>query len=196
MIPYWKKGCRYLLRNDPVFKKYYNPDHFLKLNHNKFDVLFKSICSQQISVSAAMSIYKKTKKIIGNVNFKNFKDKADMIDDLPITLNKKKCILSLIENYQMVNSIKKDITFLNSPPYELTKIFGIGPWTVEMFGIFHLGISNILPKGDLGLINAYKKNYQDENLLYFDSNSKIWGNYSTIVTWYLWSSYDDEPLYL
>ena len=146
MIPYWKKGCRYLLNNDPVFKKYYNPDHFLKLNHNKFDVLFKSICSQQISVSAAMSIYKKTKKIIGNVNFKNFKDKADMIDDLPITLNKKKCILSLIDNYQIVN--------------------------------------------------AYKKNYQDENLLYFDSNIKIWGNYSTIVTWYLWSSYDDEPLYL
>ena len=143
-----------------------------------------------------MSIYKKTKKIIGNVNFKNFKDKADIIDDLPITLNKKKCILSLIENYQMVNSIKKDITFLNSPPYELTKIFGIGPWTVEMFSIFHLGISNILPKGDLGLINAYKKNYQDEKLLYFDSNSKNWGNYSTIITWYLWSSYDDEPLYL
>lgn len=196
MIPYWKKGCRYLLNNDPVFKKYYNPDHFLKLNHNKFDVLFKSICSQQISVSAAMSIYKKTKKIIGNVNYKNFKDKADMVDDLPITLNKKKCILSLIENYQIVNAIKKDITFLTPPPYELTKIFGIGPWTVEMFGIFYLGISNILPKGDLGLINAYKKNYQDENLLYFDSNSKIWGNYSTIVTWYLWSSYDDEPLYL
>ena len=89
MIPYWKKGCRYLLKNDPVFKKYYNPDHYLKLNHNKFDVRFKSICSQQISVSAAMSIYKKTKKIIGNVNFKNFKDKADMVNDLPITLNKK-----------------------------------------------------------------------------------------------------------
>ena len=48
----------------------------------------------------------------------------------------------------------------------------------------------------LNLINAYKKNYQDESLLYFDSNSKNWGNYSTIVTWYLWSSYDDEPLYL
>ena len=104
--------------------------------------------------------------------------------------------IALIENYQIVNAIKKDITFLKPPPYELTKIFGIGPWTVEMFGIFYLGISNILPKGDLGLINAYKKNYQDENLLYFDSNSKIWGNYSTIVTWYLWSSYDDEPLYL
>ncbi|MGB0808884.1 MAG: hypothetical protein ACPGYJ_07935, partial [bacterium] len=36
--------------------------------------------------------------------------------------------------------------------------------TVEMFSIFHLGISNILPKGDLGFINAYKKYYNDKNL--------------------------------
>ena len=70
---YWKKGCTYLLKNDPVFKKYYNPNHQLKTNKNKFDVLFKSICSQQISVSAAMSIYKNSKSIIGPINFKNFK---------------------------------------------------------------------------------------------------------------------------
>ena len=87
-----------------------------------------------------MSIYKKTKKIIGNVNYKNFKDKADMVDDLPITLNKKKCILSLIENYQIVNTIKKDITFLNPPPYELTKIFRIGPYSKDFSQFIRRGV--------------------------------------------------------
>mgnify|MGYP007000341839 len=43
---YWKKGCNHLLKCDPVFEKYYNPKHQLKTNKNKFDVLFKSICSQ------------------------------------------------------------------------------------------------------------------------------------------------------
>ena len=33
---YWKKGCNYLLKNDPVFKNYYNPNHQLKTNKNKF----------------------------------------------------------------------------------------------------------------------------------------------------------------
>ena len=47
-------------------------DVHLKTNKSKFDVLFKSICSQQISVSAAMSIYKNSKNIIGPINFKNF----------------------------------------------------------------------------------------------------------------------------
>ena len=196
MIPYWKTGCNYLLKNDSYFKNYYNKNHSLKLNKNKFDILFKSICSQQISVSAAMSIYQQSKKIMGSINFYKFRNQIPLIKDLPLSQNKKKSIISLIKNYQLVKSIKYDNNFKSVPPYELTKIFGIGPWTVEMFSIFHLGISNILPKGDLGFINAYKKYYNDANLVKLEKNSKNWANYSTIVTWYLWSSYDSEPLYL
>ena len=196
MIPYWKKGCNYLLKKDRFFKKYYNRNHYLKLNKNKFDILFKSICSQQISVTAAISIYQQSKKIMGSINYNSFKNQKELIEDLPLSKNKKKSIISLIENYQLVKSIKFDHSYESRPPYKLTKIFGIGPWTVEMFSIFHLGISNILPKGDLGFINAYKKYYNDKNLDKLDKNSKNWSNYSTIVTWYLWSSYDSEPLYM
>ena len=50
MIPYWNKGCRYLLKNDPVFKKYYNPDHYLKLNNNNFtDLDNELICKSGIN---------------------------------------------------------------------------------------------------------------------------------------------------
>ena len=196
MLLYWKTGCNYLLKNDSYFKNYYNKNHSLKLNKNKFDILFKSICSQQISVSAAMSIYQQSKKIMGSINYDKFRNQILLIEDLPLSQNKKKSIISLINNYKLVKSIKFDNNFKSDPPYELTKIFGIGPWTVEMFSIFHLGISNILPKGDLGFINAYKKYYNDANLVKLEKNSKNWANYSTIVTWYLWSSYDSEPLYL
>ena len=92
MIPYWKKGCNYLLKKDPFFRKYYNGNHYLKLNKNKFDILFKSICSQQISVTAAMSIYQKSKKIMGSINFNSFKNQKELIEDLPLSKNKKKSI--------------------------------------------------------------------------------------------------------
>jgi DNA-3-methyladenine glycosylase II len=196
LLPYWKTGCQYLLKNDLQFKNYYNKNHFLKLNKNKFDILFKSICSQQISVSAAMAIYQQSKKIMGTISYNKFKNQISLIEDLPLSNNKKKSIISLISNYELVQSIKFDDTFQLSPPYELTKIFGIGPWTVQMFSIFHLGISNILPIGDLGFINAYKKYYKDESLKKLNKNSNKWSKYTTIVTWYLWSSYDSEPLYL
>jgi DNA-3-methyladenine glycosylase II len=196
LLPYWKTGCQYLLKNDLQFKNYYDKNHFLKLNKNKFDILFKSICSQQISVSAAMAIYQQSKKIMGTISYNKFKNQISLIEDLPLSNNKKKSIISLISNYELVQSIKFDDTFQLSPPYELTKIFGIGPWTVQMFSIFHLGISNILPIGDLGFINAYKKYYKDESLKKLNKNSNKWSKYTTIVTWYLWSSYDSEPLYL
>ena len=195
MISYWEEGCKFLLNNDPTFKKYYNPNHSLKLNKNKFDVLFKSICSQQISVSAAMSIYNNSKKIIGPINYLNFKKNIFKITKLPLSKNKKKSIKSLIDNYDLVKKIKSsnpEINDINS----LTKIFGIGNWTVDMFSIFHLGLSSIMPMGDLGFINAYKKYYNDPDLIKFNKNTKKWSKYSTIVTWYLWASYDSEPLYL
>ena len=195
MISYWKEGCKFLLNKDPIFKKYYNSNHSLKLNKNKFDVLFKSICSQQISVSAAMSIYNNSKKIIGPINYINFKKNIFKIAKLPLSKNKKKSIKSLIDNYDLVKKIKSsnpEINDINS----LTKIFGIGNWTVEMFSIFHLGLSNIMPIGDLGFINAYKKYYNDPDLIKLNKNTKKWSKYSTIVTWYLWASYDSEPLYL
>ena len=193
---YWKKGCTYLLENDPVFKHYYNPNHKLKTNKNKFDVLFKSICSQQISVSAAMSIYKNSKSIIGPINFKNFKTNKSKIKNLPLSKNKKKCLNSLLNNYHLVIDIKLSNSNFEKVNNNLTQIFGIGKWTAEMFSIFYLGLPNIMPLGDLGFINAYKKYYNDKNLSKFSFHSNKWRNYSTIVTWYLWSSYDSEPLYL
>jgi DNA-3-methyladenine glycosylase II len=195
VISYWKEGCKFLLNKDPIFKKYYNSNHSLKLNKNKFDVLFKSICSQQISVSAAMSIYNKSKKVIGPINYLNFKKNISKISKLPLSKNKKKSIKSLIDNYDLVKKIKTSNPVINDIA-NLTKIFGIGNWTVEMFSIFHLGLSDVMPIGDLGFINAYKKYYKDPDLLKFNKNSKKWSKYSTIVTWYLWSSYDSDPLYL
>ncbi len=195
MINYWEKGCIFLLKNDPYFRKFYNSDHYLKINKNKFDILYKSILSQQISVKAAMSIYNKSRLIMGNINFKNFKNNIHKIENLPISINKKKSIKALVQNYHLVRKINiKNFTETNRK--ELISIFGIGSWTVDMFCIFHLGKPDILPLGDLGFINAYKKYYRDPKLLKLKKNSKLWNNYSTIITWYLWASYDSEPLYL
>ena len=193
---YWRSGCNYLIKNDPIFIKYYNSSHKLVLNNNKFDVLFKSICSQQISVSAALSIYQNSKKIIGPINYKNFKNNIYLVNKLPLTNNKKKCIQSIIKNYQYVRKVRRKTTHLDALRKNFLKIFGIGNWTVDMFAIFYLGNSNILPVGDLGFINAYKKFYNDNNLKKITYYSNKWNNYSTIVTWYLWASYDEQPLYI
>lgn len=33
----------------------------------------------------------------------------------------------------------------------LIRVKGVGPWTVDMFSMFHLGRPDVLPVGDLGV---------------------------------------------
>ncbi|HUP40313.1 MAG TPA: hypothetical protein VM115_09360, partial [Vicinamibacterales bacterium] len=46
---------------------------------------------------------------------------------------------------------------------ELTKIKGIGRWTVEMLLIFRLTRPDVFPAGDLGIVKAVQKAYNLRN---------------------------------
>ena len=78
---------------------------------------------------------------------------------------------------------------------ELTKLHGIGPWSAEMFLIFHFNRQNILPLGDIGLINSICKNYhiKKDHLQKEIIKLKVnWDPYCTVATWYLWRDIDED----
>jgi DNA-3-methyladenine glycosylase II len=71
----------------------------------------------------------------------------------------------------------------------LTKIKGIGEWTVQMLLIFNLGRLDIIPQNDL----AIRKNYQKLKRLTkpitpqeITKISSIWSPYRSVASWYLW----------
>lgn len=73
----------------------------------------------------------------------------------------------------------------------LTALKGIGPWTVDMFLIFHLGRPDVLPVGDLGVRKAVQQLYHLRQLPEPARMEKLttrWKPYRTIGTWYLWRS--------
>ncbi len=81
---------------------------------------------------------------------------------------------------------------------ELTKVKGIGVWTVHMFLIFTLARPNILPVGDLGIKRAIKNLYElkelpDENKIRRISKKNGWEPYNSIACWYLWRSLEMKP---
>ena len=78
---------------------------------------------------------------------------------------------------------------------ELVKLYGIGLWSAEMFLIFHFNRQNILPLGDIGLINSYCKNYKIKRNVFIKKISKtrkLWEPYCTVATWYLWRDIDED----
>ncbi len=76
----------------------------------------------------------------------------------------------------------------------LTKVKGVGVWTVHMFLMFALRRHDVLPTGDLGIRAAMKKAYGLEELPKPEEMEKIaasWRPYCSVACWYLWRSLDN-----
>jgi len=75
----------------------------------------------------------------------------------------------------------------------LTRVKGIGPWTVQMYLMFCLGRPDVFPASDLGIRKGLAQLYGlDELPAPADaaSASTPWKPYRTIAAWYLWRSLD------
>ncbi|MFO0931579.1 MAG: DNA-3-methyladenine glycosylase [Planctomycetota bacterium] len=75
----------------------------------------------------------------------------------------------------------------------VTSVRGIGPWTAQMFLMFHLGRPDVLPVGDLGLRNAVRRAYRkrrDPTPATLERLAAPWRPWRSVATWYLWRSLD------
>jgi len=76
----------------------------------------------------------------------------------------------------------------------LTRVKGVGVWTVQMFLMFALQRPNVLPVGDLGGRAAMKKAYGLAELPKPQEMERIaeaWHPYRSVASWYLWRSLEN-----
>lgn len=73
----------------------------------------------------------------------------------------------------------------------LVAVKGFGRWTAEMFLMFRLHRPDVLPVGDLGIVNAVQRLYKLRKKPDARRLSKIgeaWRPYRSVACWYLWQS--------
>lgn len=73
----------------------------------------------------------------------------------------------------------------------LTAIRGIGPWTVHMLLIFHLGRPDVLPTGDFAVRLAFQRLYgrrHEPTPAALARHARRWSPHRTVASWYLWRS--------
>ena len=71
----------------------------------------------------------------------------------------------------------------------LTKLKGIGQWSVEILLMFTLNRLDILPAGDLGVVEGYKrlkKLHHPPSTKQMTEIAKAYRPYRTVASWYLW----------
>ena len=79
---------------------------------------------------------------------------------------------------------------------QLVAIKGLGPWTVHMFLIFHLGRPDVLPVGDLGVRRAVQLLYgldEPPAPAELERIAEPWRPHRSLASLYLWRSLDNEP---
>lgn len=76
----------------------------------------------------------------------------------------------------------------------LTRVKGVGVWTVQMFLMFALQRPNVLPVGDLAVRAAMKKAYGLAELpkpAEMERIAEAWHPYRSVASWYLWRSLEN-----
>lgn len=162
-----------------------------------YHALLRAIVGQQLSVYAAGTIYKRFTGFYGNrpTPEKILNTPDNELRMLGLSNAKTKYVKDL--SYKIFN---KEISLKNIAACSdseiisrLTKVKGIGEWTVHMFLIFTLARPDILPVKDLGLRRAVMQVYRlrklpDEKRVYKISKENNWTPYNSIASWYLWKS--------
>ena len=173
----------------------------LTTRNNFFYSLTRSIISQQISVSAADSVFSKfEKKCKGKINPK-FVSRLTITDLRRCGLSRMKAlgiksladkILDKSFNPKLIKKMSDEeaINYLSS-------LRQIGRWSSEMVLIFFYNRPNIWPVQDIGLLRAISNNYNKKYLPPKSFVNKLqikFSPYCTLAVMALWYSVDNEPV--
>ena len=199
---WWNKGKRYLSKRDKVMCKLLAEyKGHLTTRKNFFYSLSRSIISQQISVSAADSVFSKfEKKCKGKI-------KPKVVSKLTIS-DLRKCGLSRMKAKGIKSLAKKILDKSFDPKLikqmsdedainYLSSLRQIGRWSSEMVLIFFYNRPNVWPVQDIGLLRAISNNYKKKYLppnFFVKKLQKKFSPFCTLAVMALWYSVDNEPV--
>ncbi len=78
----------------------------------------------------------------------------------------------------------------------LTAVRGVGPWTVHMLLMFDLGRPDVLPTGDFGVREGFRKLHRKRRQPTPPELAKYarrWAPYRSVAAWYLWRVHELAP---
>jgi DNA-3-methyladenine glycosylase II len=200
----YARARRLLLRRDPILaeliKKHGPCGLAAAQRSDHFSALVRAITGQQLSTKAAATIYARlaalmpdgvTPESLSALSDEQFRGVGMSRQKSAYFRDLSEKVLSGALPLDSLESMSDDEVIA-----ALTQVKGIGRWSAEMFLMFRLHRPDILPVGDLGIVNAVKNVYRLRKKPDADRIRKIgevWRPYRSVASWYLWRSLDNEP---
>ena len=163
---------------------------------NHFETLMKAVVSQQISTKAADSITQKLRILIDD----DFSPRTllsiphDGLRGAGLSGAKARTVTELAEAIISGRISVNDFEEMSDADItaDLTQVWGIGRWTVEMFLMFSLARLDVWPSGDLGVRRGWSliKGEQMLDAKALEPLGEPFRPYRSIVAWYCWQATD------
>jgi len=170
-----------------------------KREREYFSNIVRSIVSQQISTAAASAVNSRVRALLVEITPKRVLEiDFDTLKACGLSAKKTEYIKHNagvwheIPTGNFVQMTDEEVI------KELTKLYGIGRWTAEMFLIFSLARPNVFSYGDLGLMNSLYKNYQykPHHVRKVAKTIESWSPHQTVASLTLWHQLDNGPVIL
>jgi len=168
-----------------------------------FDALAESIAYQQLSGKAAATIWGRVRALFGK---RKWLDPAEVLKTPDEKLRgaglsrSKVAALKDLAAKTLDGTVPTRRALLKMSDEEiierLTKVRGIGRWTVEMLLLFDLGRLDVWPVADYGVQKGFAKTFGKKKLpkpKQFQKIGEKWRPYRSVAAWYFWRALD-EPM--
>ena len=191
----FRAGVKHISREDPKLRLLVRKHGLIEfaVESDQFESLVGSILSQQLNGAAAKSIFNKLSDIcsqpISAEKLYNMRpSRLRRIGVSPQKIDYLKNLTARVVNGQLdLDGLK------HLPDDEIMRILddvrGIGPWTAQMFLLFTLGRTDVLPVGDLGIqvsirkVYSLRKNPDAKTIMRI---ARKWHPYCSVAALYLW----------
>ena len=184
----------YLSEKDSIFKgiieQYGLPN--IPQRPQGFETLVLLILEQQVSIDSAKATFLKIKAIhknmkpevlnlISDADYRAFgvsRQKTSYIKALATAL--------LDKDLDLESLLNKTAEQVRS---ELIKIKGIGNWTIDIYLMFCLQTPDLLPLGDIAVVNTIKELLDIHDKDAMEKHAEKWSPYRSFATYLLWHHY-------
>jgi DNA-3-methyladenine glycosylase II len=196
-----RKALQHLRHADPVLAAIIDRAGPFKMQYREpvFQTLVRSIVYQQLHGKAALTIFNRlaeAAKVDPMTPEAILKLRPQKMRALGLSQQKLNYIRELAQHTRRGEIVFENLSDLEDEEVirQLTRVKGVGVWTVHMFLMFALRRPNVLPVGDLGVRAAMKKAYGLPELPKPAEMEKIaaaWHPYRSIASWYMWRSLEN-----
>ncbi|NDP25981.1 MAG: DNA-3-methyladenine glycosylase 2 family protein [Flavobacterium sp.] len=188
-----QEAIQYLSEKDPIFnhiiEKYGLPT--IPIRPQGFETLVLLILEQQVSIDSAKATFLKLKAkaefqpesllYISDKEYRNLgvsRQKTSYIKALSH---------SILNNHINIESLASKSS--QQVREELIKIKGIGNWTIDVYLMFSLQAPDVIPLGDIAVINTIKELLDIHDKLEMETYVSNWSPHRSVATFLLWHYY-------